>query len=107
MTAEKRMITTRELKRLMTSPAPDPETKPKPILSHTLKLRGEGIDRHKLPKAIDRSGQGRLLTTHDDLRPREEQATPAPGPAIKQTAIKISEPPARPAKRADKKKAKR
>ena len=70
MDEKKRVITTRALPRLSMAPAPDPETRPKPLMSHTLKLREPGIPRESLPKAIDRSGEKKtIITTHDHLAP--------------------------------------
>lgn len=59
----------------MAPPAPDPETRPKPILSNKLELRPPGIPPERLPKAIDRSGEKKaILTTHVHLAPKEKPA---------------------------------
>lgn len=83
MADKKRMITTRSLARFMAPAAPDPETRPKPILSNKLKLRSPDIMRKNLPKAIDRSGEKKVvLSTHVHLAPEE------PGPeAVPETVI--------------------
>ena len=75
MDEKKRLITTRSLPKRMAPPAPDPGTRPKPILSNKLKLRPPDIPRERLPKAIDRSGEKKvMLTTHVHLAPKEKIA---------------------------------
>ena len=75
MDDKKRLITTRSLPKRMVPPAPDPETRPQPILSNKLKLRPPDIPRERLPKAIDRGGEKKvMLTTHVHLAPKEKAA---------------------------------
>ncbi|OGD22324.1 MAG: hypothetical protein A2Y70_03015 [Candidatus Aminicenantes bacterium RBG_13_64_14] len=82
MDDRKAIITTRSLPALTRPPAPNPETRPKPLLSHTLTLRPPGIPPEKLPKAIDRSGEKKTtVTTHDHLAPRGARPAQKLGPA--------------------------
>ena len=75
MTEKRKLLTTRSLPTRTAAPAPDPETRPKPILSNKLKLRPQDIPRERLPKAIDRSGEKKvMLTTHVHLAPKEKIA---------------------------------
>jgi hypothetical protein len=83
MTEKRKLLTTRSLPTRTAAPAPDPETRPKPILSNKLKLRPPDIPRERLPKAIDRSGEKKvMLTTHIHLAPKEKAARAEAGTPV-------------------------